>query len=101
MGFYYPTYIAIFLFLLGLIYIPLFFYTIYRFKFNVIGFLLTGLSITSYLLVGAYMVGSGYYADEHVSRLFDKFGFLELILLSYPYIFIGLSVVLGKKSERI
>lgn len=45
------------------------------------------------------MAGSGYYADEHATRLFGQFGFLELILLSYAYIFIGLSVVLGKKGE--
>ncbi len=45
------------------------------------------------------MVDSGYYADEH-SSLFGL-GFLELTLLSYPYIFIGLSVLLGKKGERI
>ncbi|OHR63620.1 hypothetical protein HMPREF3291_16295 [Bacillus sp. HMSC76G11] len=99
MGFYDPPFVSIFLLLLGLIYIPVAIYTISRFKLNVIGYLLAAASFASYLLVGAYMAGSGYYADEHATRLFGQFGFLELILLSYAYIFIGLSVVLGKKGE--
>ncbi|WP_186673808.1 hypothetical protein [Sporosarcina sp. BP05] len=99
MGVHEPLYIFLFLILLGLIYIPVFLYTIKKFKFNVIGLLFVFLSIVSYLLIGKYMVDSGNYADEH-SSLFGL-GFLELTLLSYPYIFIGLSVLLGKKGERI
>ncbi len=44
------------------------------------------------------MVDSAYYADEH-SSLFGL-GFLELTLLSYPYIFIGLSVLLKESVFR-
>lgn len=98
MGVNEPLYIFFFLILLGLIYIPVTIYTIFKFKFNVIGLLLVILSISSYLLIGKSMFDAGNYADEH-SSLFG-IGFLELTLLSYPYIFIGLSVVLGKKGER-
>lgn len=59
-----------------------------------IGLLLVILSISSYLLIDKYMFD----ADEY-SSLFGL-GFLELTLLSYPYIFLGLSVVFGKKGER-
>jgi len=44
------------------------------------------------------MFDVGNYADKH-SPLFGL-GFLELTLLSYPYIFLGLLAVLGKKGER-
>lgn len=64
-----------------------------------IGLLFIVLSIASYLLIGNYMVESGTYADENISLL--GLGFLELTLLSYPHIFIGLSVILGKTGERI
>lgn len=67
-------------------------------KFNVIELLLVILSISSYLLIGKYMIDADNYADEH-SSLFGL-GILKLTLLSYPYIFLGLSVVFGKKGER-
>lgn len=94
-----PLYIFYFLLLLGLIYVPVVLYTILKFKFSLLGLLFVILSVGSYLLLGKYMVDSGYYADERSSTLFGL-GFLELTLLSYPYIFIGLSVLLGKKGER-
>ena len=50
------------------------------------------------MLIGKYMFDAGNYADEH-SSLFGLV-FLELTLLSYPYIFLGILVVLGKKDER-
>lgn len=98
MGVFEPLYIFFFLILLSLIYILVTIYTICKFKFNVIGLLLVILSICSYLLIGKYIFDGGKYADEH-SSLFGL-GFLELTLLSYPYIFLGLSVILGKKGER-
>lgn len=98
-GVYEPLYIFFFLIFLAFIYIPVTGYTIYKFKFNVIGLLFVSLSIISYLLIGKYMIDSGYYADGN-SSLFG-YGFLELTLLAYPYIFIGLSVLLGKKGERV
>ncbi|MFC9541408.1 hypothetical protein ACFTQ7_16250 [Lysinibacillus sp. NPDC056959] len=98
MGVFEPLYIFFFLILLGLIYILVTIYTICKFKFNMIGLLLIILSISSYLLIGKYLVDAGNYADKH-SSLFGL-GFLELTLLSYPYIFLGLLVVLGKKGER-
>lgn len=93
-----PLYIFYFLLLLGLIYIPTVLYALLKFKFTIIGLLFIVLSVGSYLLIGKYMVDSGYYADEQSSILFG-IGFLELTLLSYPYIFIGLAVLLGKKAN--
>ncbi|RZI50500.1 hypothetical protein EW027_15175 [Aeribacillus pallidus] len=60
------------------------------------------ISIVIYLLVGAYMVGTGYYIDEEApdALVFHKFGFLELIILSYAYIFLGLAVGFGKRKEN-
>lgn len=60
---YDPMYIFYFLILVGLMYIPITIYTIY--KFNVIGLLFVTLSISSYLLIGKYMIDAGVFADEH------------------------------------
>jgi len=53
-------------------------------------------------LVGVYMVGKGDYIDEKApdSLIFHKFGFLELIILSYAYIFLGLAVGFGKRKDN-
>jgi len=105
MGGYQPLYLFIYLFLLGIIYIPVFMYTVKKYKLHFIGIMLAVLSFVSYLIVGIYMVGGGYYADggyakDGYSSLLFTYGLPELILLSYPYIFIGLAVLLGKKGER-
>ncbi|RTQ86035.1 hypothetical protein [Lysinibacillus telephonicus] len=98
MEFFAPMYVFFFFILVGLIFIPVFFYVIYNFKLNLIGLSFVLLSIVSYLFIGKYMMDAGSFADEHLSTL--GIGFFELTLLSYPYIFIGLSVLLGKKEER-
>lgn len=95
-----PLYIFYFLLLLGLLYIPVVLFTLFKFHFTITGFLFIVLSAGSYLLLGKYMVDSGYYSDEHPSEMLFGYGFLELALLSYPYIFIVLAVLLGKKGER-
>lgn len=97
---YEPLYIFIFLISLGLIYLILFFYVIYKFKFNSIGLILIFLSISSYVLIGKYMIDYGNFADERASTLFG-IGFLELIILSYPYNFLVLSLLLGKKGKHM
>ncbi|ADU28880.1 hypothetical protein [Evansella cellulosilytica] len=104
MGVYDPLYIFFFTVLIGIIYLVVLFYTIYKTKFNVIGNILVGISIISYLLVGMYMIGAGYYADagyyeDGYTGMLLGIGFLELILLTYPYIFITLALLLGKKED--
>ena len=81
---------------------PVCIYAVSKFKLNFIGWSLVILSIVSYLIVGIYMVGGGYYADsgyakDGYSSLLFNYGLPELILLSYPYIFVGLAILLGKK----
>lgn len=95
-----PLYIFFYLLLVGFIYVPILLYTIFKFKFNLIGWLFIALSAGSYLLLGKYMVDSGYYSDEEPTELLFGLGFLELTLLAYPYIFMVLAVLLGKKEER-
>lgn len=97
--FYEPFYIPYFLVALGILYILIVFISFAKVKYNWIGKTLMGLSILTYLLVGAYMMGSGYYSDGYNSNLyiFSGFGFLELNLLAYPYIFLALAAGLGKK----
>ena len=56
------------------------------------------MSAVSYLFIDKYMLDAGSFADEHLSTL--GIGFFELTLLSYPYIFIGFSVLLGSKGLR-
>ncbi|WKA56558.1 hypothetical protein [Planococcus shixiaomingii] len=100
MGDFEPLYIGAFLFILGLIYVPVILYTLFRYKLTGIGVLFILLSIGSYLLLGNYMVGVGYYLDENPTVGSSGYGFSELTLLTYPYIFMTLSVLLGKKEER-
>lgn len=95
-----PLYIFGFLLILGLIYVPVLLYTLFKFKLNIIGLFFTILSIGSYLLLGTYMVGAGYYSDEQPTAMLFGYGFLELTILTYPYIFVVLAVLLGKKGER-
>lgn len=100
MEFYAPISVFYFFILVGLVFIPVFVYVIYNFKFNLMGWCFVLLSFGSYLFVGEYIRGSFSFsfANEHSSTL--GIGFFELILLSYSYIFIGLSVLLGKKGVR-
>ncbi|MGE7758552.1 hypothetical protein [Peribacillus sp. NPDC097895] len=99
--FYEPFYIPILLLLLGILYLGALVYSFTKIKFNNIGYFLFGISIITYLLVGLYMTGKGYYSDGHAPDmfLFGSMGFLELNLLTYPYISLTLAVALGKKGE--
>lgn len=90
----------------GAIYIPLGIYLMRKIKFNLIGLLLVFFSFVNYLILGAaFMMGagtyvdSGLYEDGYSSTLFC-IGLPKLALLSYPYIFLILAVVLGKKGEE-
>ncbi|WP_057913839.1 hypothetical protein [Peribacillus muralis] len=98
---YEPFYIPILLLLLGILYIGILIYSFTNVTFTIIGYGLMGISILTYLLVGLYMTGKGYYLDGHAPDIlvFGSMGFLELTILTYPYIFLTLAVVLGKKGE--
>ncbi|MDM5333840.1 hypothetical protein QUF56_11435 [Ureibacillus composti] len=93
-----PLYIFFFFIIAGLVYIPVLFTIVAKYRFNLFGYFLVLLSISSYLFIGKYMMDAGTFADEQQS-LFG-IGFLELTLLTYPYIFVILAVVLGKKGLR-
>jgi hypothetical protein len=99
---YEPYYISIFLVLLGLGYWMIIALVVSKFRFTIFGKLFLAISIVIYLLVGVYMVGKGDYIDEKAqdSLIFHKFGFLELIILSYAYIFLGLAVGFGKRKDN-
>ncbi|WP_157727831.1 hypothetical protein [Aeribacillus pallidus] len=99
---YEPYYISIFLVLLGLGYWVIIALVVSKFRFTIFGKLFLAISIVIYLLVGVYMVGKGDYIDEKApdSLIFHKFGFLELIILSYAYIFLGLAVGFGKRKDN-
>ncbi|AOH56420.1 hypothetical protein ABE28_018795 [Peribacillus muralis] len=98
---YEPFYIPILLLLLGILYIGILIYSFTNVTFTFVGYGLMGISILTYLLVGLYMTGKGYYLDKHAPDLlvFGSIGFLELTILTYPYMFLTLAVVLGKKGE--
>ncbi|TRZ36852.1 hypothetical protein CEQ21_15195 [Niallia circulans] len=100
--FYEPFYVVVLLLLLGLLYFPLFLYCAVNIKFNIIGYCLLAISIITYLLVGIYMVGTGYYydTDPREGHIIREYGFLELILLTYPYIFLSLACCIGQKKSN-
>ncbi len=99
---YAPDYIFILLLFLGLLFFGIFLYCLLTIKFNAIGFGFLIISIVTYLLVGIYMVGSGYYydTDPREGHIFREYGFLELILLTYPYIFLTLACSIGQKRKN-
>ena len=99
---YLPYYIAVFLILLGVLYPVLFALSLMTKVYTRIGYTLLALSMITYLLVGFYMVGVGYRSDYHTPdiNIFAIFGFLELILLTYPYILLSLAIGLGKVTEE-
>ncbi|WP_285767250.1 hypothetical protein [Peribacillus sp. SI8-4] len=76
---YEPFYIPILL-LLGLLYIGILVYSFTEVTFTIIGYGLMGISILTYLLVGLYMTGKGYYLDGHSPDIlvFGSIGCLEL-----------------------
>ncbi|PJN89611.1 hypothetical protein [Bacillus sp. mrc49] len=98
---YEPFYISILLLLLGIVYIGILVYSFTKVTFTILGYGLMGISIITYLLVGLYMTGKEYYLDKDAPDIliFGSFDFLELTLLTYPYIFLTLAAVLGKKGE--
>ncbi|PPA69372.1 hypothetical protein [Jeotgalibacillus proteolyticus] len=106
MGVYQPMYLFFYLLVLGLLYIPVFAGAFMRFKFTFIGIILAAISLAGYVIVALYMTGAGYYSDggyheDGYSSVLFNLGLMELILLAYPYIFLGLAVILGKKGERV
>ncbi|WP_146551102.1 MULTISPECIES: hypothetical protein [Rummeliibacillus] len=94
-----PIYVSVFFYIVAYAYIFLLIYSIYKFKWNLIGYGLIIVSFISYLLLGKYMIDSGIYADEH-NKVLLKTGFFELILLAYVYIFIILAFTMGNKTVR-
>jgi len=48
------------------------------------------------------MAGAGYYMDEHpdYNLVFIGYGFPDLILLAFPYIFLSLAASLGEKKQN-
>ncbi|MCM3216375.1 hypothetical protein ABER75_00285 [Niallia taxi] len=100
--FYEPFYVAVLLLLSGLLYFLLFLYCAVNVKFTKIGYCLLAISLITYLLVGIYMVGNGYYydTDPREGHIFRSMGFLELILLTYPYIFLTLACCIGQKKSN-
>lgn len=94
-----PVYISVYFYIVAYAYIFLLIYSIYEFKWNLVGYILIVVSFVSYLLLGKYMIDSGIYADEH-NKVLLKTGFFELILLAYVYIFIILAFIMGNKTIR-
>ncbi|MEM5009433.1 hypothetical protein WKH57_01800 [Niallia taxi] len=95
-----PFYIFPLLILMGLVFFAILIYCFIKFKFNKIGFVFLIISCITYLLVGIYMLGKGYYLDgnEGDITVFRSYGLVELTLLVYPYIFLTLACSIGKKK---
>ncbi|WP_270181323.1 hypothetical protein [Alkalihalobacillus sp. CinArs1] len=98
---YEPMYIPILLLLLGIGYLVVLSTVVMKYRFALSGKILISISVMIYLLVGMYMIGGGYYTDGHnEGPMLFGIGFLEMIILSFAYIFIGLAVGIGKRDSR-
>lgn len=97
---YLPEYLTIYMLLLILIYISLLIYFFNKFKFNRLGITLILISLFTFGMVAIYTLANGYFVDanpEHM-RAVPNIGFMEIIFLPYPYIFLILAVTLGRKN---
>ncbi|WP_226673498.1 hypothetical protein [Rossellomorea aquimaris] len=99
-----PDYIFALLIFFGVVYLFYVGMIIAKMKLTPITIFSLVISILTYALVGIYMTGKGMYIDENPneskSLVFYSMGFLELILLTFPYIFLTLAASLGEKKER-
>ncbi len=99
--YYEPNSITILVCLLGIYFIVFWALCLGLLKFDVIGKILMGISMLLYLYVGYYTVASGYYADSRSLDIFAPIGYLELIILAYPYIFLTLACKFSKRKNLI
>ena len=99
---YEPDYISLLLLLLGIVYVIYFGITIVKIKLDTLAISTLAISLLTYLLVGFYMAGFGFYIDEETPNnlVFEKYGFPDLILLAFPYIFLSLAASLGEKKRN-
>jgi hypothetical membrane protein len=96
---YEPDYIFLLLIFLGIIYLIYLALVISKVKLDTLTTSTLAISFLTYLLVGFYMIGKGYYVDGNAPIVFHDLGFLELILLTYPYVFLALAASLGEKRK--
>ncbi len=85
--------------ILGLMYMVVVGICLSKCKFDNIGYIFMGISIILYLYVGYYTTASAYYKDENGPVMFGGLGYLELIVLSYPYIFLSIACRFSEKRE--
>ena len=99
---YEPGYIFVLLILLGIIYLIYFGLVIAKFTLNILTISTLALSVITYLIVGLYMAGTGFFIDEQTPNnlVFESYGLPDLILLAFPYIFLSLAASLGEKKRR-
>ena len=96
-----PDYLSYYMMLLISFYFLLFLYSIVKFKFDKMGIALLIASFFTFIMVLLYTTANGYFVDaypEHM-RAVPLIGFMELIFLPYPYIFLILSMVYGRKKR--
>ena len=96
-----PGYIFLLLIILGILYLFYFAIILGTIILNALTISTLTISFIAYLLVGFYMAGAGYYMDEYpeYNLVFNGYGFPDLILLAFPYIFLSLAARLGEKNE--
>ncbi len=94
-----PNSIFVLLLFLGLFYLATFTICLVTIKFDVLGKLFLVVSLLLYLYVGYYMTAASYYADDKSLDIFSSYGYLELIILVYPYIFLSIACRFGEKKN--
>ncbi|MFE4704917.1 hypothetical protein [Peribacillus simplex] len=97
-----PGYIFLLLIILGIVYLVYFALIVVTIKLNALIISTLTISFITYLIVGFYMAGTSYYMDEHpdYNLVFIGYGFPDLILLAFPYIFLSLAASLGEKKQN-
>ncbi len=84
--------------ILGLMYILVLVFVLSKLKFEKVGYAFIGISVALYLYLAYFTTASAYFLDEKGSVLIGQgIGYFELIILSYPYIFLLLACKFSSK----
>lgn len=86
--------------ILGLMYIVVLAIVLTKLKFEKVGYVFVGISVALYLYLGYFTTASAYFLDEKGTVLIGQgIGYFELIILSYPYIFLSLACKFSSKRD--
>lgn len=98
--FYSPEYLTYYFVLLSVIFLIILAYYTAKYRFNMLGKIMIFLSAFTFFMVFFYTLMTLYYLDEHPEfyGTLPVIGFIELMFLPYPFIFMILAMMHQKNK---